>query len=104
VLHDRIRGDDAEGLAVLRPRQPQKDDPKKPDPQKQDKKDEPDKKNDKEKPPEPKERPKPQGMSREDAERILQAVKEKEDSAQRHQAELKQQAAKEGQHRPEVDW
>ncbi|HBL16779.1 MAG TPA: hypothetical protein DD417_08525 [Elusimicrobia bacterium] len=91
-------------VLALRPRQPQKDDPKKPDPQKQDKKDEPDKKNDKEKPPEPKERPKPQGMSREDAERILQAVKEKEDSAQRRQAELKQQAAKEGQHRPEVDW
>lgn len=58
----------------------------------QDKKDDKDKKggqDDKQQPPSPKPRPRPNEMSQEDAERILQAVKERERALQRQQVQQK---------------
>ncbi|MFH1723518.1 MAG: VWA domain-containing protein [Elusimicrobiota bacterium] len=50
-----------------------------------------------------KDRPRPQGLSKEDAERILRAVKEKEREALRRQP-VQRKSARPDERKPEVDW
>ena len=89
----------------LRPRDKKKQQQKKKDQKKKkDKKDEKkDKKDDKGKPPSPKDRPRQQEFSKEDAERLLKAVREKERAAQKRQP-LQQNAAKSDPSKVGEDW